>query len=182
MSAAGAPQGARPWGRRRAPLGAYIAREARPRRSELRRRAAPNLVDAPKIVQGHAIASYQIHEECLACSPASASSTGSRAPSRWIQHPLPRRQRRRDAAGAQSRSRTPACIRSGLRRILPHGKRGRRARRSITEFASGSRSPEGVVLRNRCGRTSCRFRWARAPACRRFSPPRPRDPSGGRSP
>jgi len=28
--------------------------------------AAPNLVDAPKIVQGHPVPSYQIHEECFA--------------------------------------------------------------------------------------------------------------------
>ncbi len=31
--------------------------------------ATPNLVDAPKIVQGHAVASYQIHEECVALQP-----------------------------------------------------------------------------------------------------------------
>ncbi len=31
--------------------------------------ATPNLADAPKIVQGHAVASYQIHEECLVLKP-----------------------------------------------------------------------------------------------------------------
>ena len=31
--------------------------------------AAPNLADAPKIVQGHAVPSYQIHEECLVLKP-----------------------------------------------------------------------------------------------------------------
>jgi hypothetical protein len=31
--------------------------------------ATQNLVDAPKIVQGYAIASYQIHEECVSLRP-----------------------------------------------------------------------------------------------------------------
>jgi hypothetical protein len=31
--------------------------------------ATPNLVDAPKIVQGYALPSYQIHEECLVLKP-----------------------------------------------------------------------------------------------------------------
>jgi hypothetical protein len=31
--------------------------------------ATPNPVDAPKIVQGYAVASYQIHEECLVLQP-----------------------------------------------------------------------------------------------------------------
>ena len=31
--------------------------------------ATPNPVDAPKIVQGYAVASYQIHEECLGLQP-----------------------------------------------------------------------------------------------------------------
>jgi hypothetical protein len=31
--------------------------------------ATPNAIDAPKIVQGYPLPSYQIHEECLALKP-----------------------------------------------------------------------------------------------------------------
>ena len=109
-----------------------------------------------------------------------------------FQHPLPRRQGGRDAdRRAKSRARMPASTRSqiaqdyclmweaGRRRSddrLPDPRRRPLLTARWPPDSPAGGSEIGVAV------ASARSRRARAPACRRSSPRRPRDPSAARSP